>query len=258
MVLALVAILSFGLSYLGASVGLVLGQLRLPVLVYWLGSPIVGAATSLAISAVGALVGALRHARAGRVDLRLMLTIGLPSAAAAFLTARTAARLDPRLIKGAIGCALVVTAAFMLRKRAPTEGDGDDDDQADAQPPATTARLAIEALVGAGLGALAALVGLLLGTLRLPAMLKLGVAPDRAVGTNMAIGALTGVFAGVATLAQGHVHVQAFAVIGTTTVLGSYLGASATGKMQKRTLQRLIAITLVGIGSWMVLEAWVL
>ena len=270
-VLVLVALLSFGLSYFGASVGLVLGQLRLPVLVYWLGSPVVGAATSLAISAVGALVGALRHARADRVEGRLLLTIGAPSAIAAFTMARSAASLDPRIVKGAIGCALVVTAAFMLRRRAApietlpeTTADSSGGAAAGGPGEAKSERrvplrwVLVEATVGAALGALAALVGLLLGTLRLPAMLKLGVPPDRAVGTNMAIGALTGVFAAVATLSQGQVDLPAFFVVGATTVLGSYLGASATGRMRKDTLQRLIAITLVGIGGWMALEAWVL
>lgn len=260
-VLALVAVLSFGLSYVGASVGLVLGQLRLPILVYWLGSPVVGAATSLAISAVGALVGALRHARADRVEGRLLLTIGVPSAIAAFAMAHSAANLDPRIVKGAIGSALIVTAAFMLRPRRdpePASSDASQSAQAPVpiDPPARW--VLVEAVVGAVLGAVAALVGLLLGTLRLPAMLRLGVPADRAVGTNMAIGALTGVFAAVATLAQGQVDLRAFFVVGATTVLGSYLGASATGRMRKATLQRLIAITLVGIGGWMAADAWVI
>lgn len=263
-VLALVAILSFGLSYVGASVGLVFGQLRLPVLVYWLGSPIVGAATSLAISAVGALVGAIRHARAGRVQWRLVLTIGVPSAIAAFAMARSAAGLDPRIIKGAIGCALIVTAAFMLRRRtapidtsAPQAGsDAPESNDAAGAPGPTPWRIALEATVGAALGALAALVGLLLGTLRLPAMLELGVAPERAVGTNMAIGALTGVVAAIATLSQGRVDLPAFFVVGGATVLGSYLGANVTGRIPKGMLQRLVAITLVGVGGWMAFDAW--
>ena len=120
LILTLVAALSFGLAYIGASVGLVLGQLRLPVLVYWLGSPTVGAGTSLAISAVSALVGAIRHGRDGRVSLRLILTIGAPSAAAAYMTAEYAGGLDPLLIHAAIGVALLVTAWLMLRKPRPT------------------------------------------------------------------------------------------------------------------------------------------
>lgn len=275
LVLGLVALLSLGLSYLGASVGLVLGQLRLPILVYWLGSPVVGAATSLAISAVAALVGAARHARAGRVDVRLMVTIGLPSALAAWLATRFAVRLDPALVKLCIGLALVLTSVAMLRtsgKRAQgvregatseagtteagTTETGTDDAAMSTVGPVPRGRLGFEVLVGVLLGAVAGVVGLLLGTLRLPAMMKLGVHPARAVGTNMAIGSMTGLLAGTAALFDGNVDPQAFAVITPATMLGAYWGASATGKLDKVTLRRLIAWTLLGIGAWMAAEPW--
>jgi uncharacterized membrane protein YfcA len=311
-VLGLVALLSFGLSYLGSSVGLVFGQLRLPILVYWLGSPAVGAATSLAISAVAALVGAARHARQGRVDVRLMVTIGLPSALAAWLATRLAVRLDPALVKLSIGLALVLTGGAMLRSRgrpaqdvrkeasedgtaiAPLARDGEGgttplaaalQEAATASPspgdavstsaheprtseelgpgssmiqtgPIPRGRLAFEVVVGVVLGAVAGVVGLLLGTLRLPAMMKLGIHPGRAVGTNMAIGSMTGLLAGTAALLEGNVDPWAFGVITPATMVGSYWGASATGKLDKATLRRLIAWTLLGIGAWMAAEPW--
>lgn len=289
LVLGLVALLSFGLSYIGASVGLVFGQLRLPILVYWLGSPVVGAATSLAISAAAALVGAARHARAGRVDLRLMLTIGLPSATAAWLSTRFAVQLDPALVKVSIGVALVLTGGTMLwsRARASSAAARADakvgvDAKVAAGPSAASpahegasaapstasasasqlepvvvprARLLLEVVVGVILGAVAGIVGLLLGTLRLPAMMKLGVHPARAVGTNMAIGSMTGLLAGTAALLEGNVDPWAFGVITPATMVGAYWGASTTGKIDKATLRRLIAWSLLGIGAWMVAEA---
>lgn len=283
LVLGLVALLSFGLSYLGSSVGLVFGQLRLPILVYWLGSPAVGAATSLAISAVAALVGAIRHARAGRVDVRLMATIGLPSALAAWLATRLAVSLDPALVKLSIGVALVLTGGAMLRSRAQDvrkeavgsdggasrSGGGEEAAAAAvgkgevgpggsmiASGPVPRGRLLFEVAVGVALGAVAGIVGLLLGTLRLPAMMKLGVHPARAVGTNMAIGSMTGLLAGAAALFEGNVDPWAFGVITPATMVGAYWGASATGKLDKATLRRLIAWTLLGIGTWMAAEPW--
>lgn len=305
LVLGLVALLSFGLSYIGSSVGLVFGQLRLPILVYWLGSPAVGAATSLAISAVAALVGAARHAREGRVDVRLMVTIGLPSAVAAWLATRFAVSLDPALVKVSIGLALVLTGGTMLRSRGrPAQdvrkdggdaagGTGEGSDAAASKPiaeatapelaragkleaargdtmtdeggpdssmiatgPIPRGRLLFEVAVGVVLGAVAGIVGLLLGTLRLPAMMKLGVHPARAVGTNMAIGSMTGLLAGAAALLEGNVDPWAFGVITPATMVGAYWGASATGKLDKATLRRLIAWSLLGIGAWMAAEPW--
>jgi uncharacterized protein len=99
-------------------------------------------------------------------------------------------------------------------------------------------------------------VGLLLGTLRLPAMMKLGVHPARAVGTNMAIGSMTGLLAGTAALLEGNVDPWAFGVITPATMVGAYWGASTTGKLDKATLRRLIAWSLLGIGAWMAAEPW--
>ncbi|MEM9459300.1 MAG: TSUP family transporter [Myxococcota bacterium] len=295
LVLGLVGLLSFGLSYLGASVGLVFGQLRLPVLVVWLGSPVVGAATSMAISAAAALVGAIRHARAGRVDLRLMLTIGIPSAICAGLSTRVAPQLDPALVKLFIGLTLMITGLVMLwslMRPAPagptpagptphgtTEAASSTSPTAEATPrtpsaeastraalpPEASASMSMvnarprplaEISVGASLGAIAGVVGLLLGTLRLPAMMKIGVHPAKAIGTNMAIGSATGLLAGIATFWDGTVDLWAFGVITPATMVGAYLGASTTGKLDKTTLRRLIAWTLVGVGAWMASDPW--
>jgi uncharacterized membrane protein YfcA len=245
--LALIALVSFALSYIGATVGLVLGQLRVALLAYVLGSPAVGAATSLAISTAGTLVGTLRHARAGRVRPWLLATVGVPSALAAFFTARLAGAIDPRLLKLAIAAALLLTGASMLRRPAPAPDD--------APVPRRSLALAAEVAVGAALGAISGLVGLLLGSLRLPAMIRYArVDPPIAVGTNMAIGALTGLSAGVATFLEGQVHLEAFAVVTPLTMLGASLGAKRTGELDPATLRKWIAWVLVATAAIMLGE----
>jgi hypothetical protein len=235
--LALIALVSFGLSYIGATVGLVLGQLRVALLAYALGSPAMGAATSLAISTAGTLVGTFEHARARRIRLLLLLTIGAPSALAAYLTARHAGAIDPRTLKAAIAVVLALTAARMLVRPRPA---------ADTPPASRGLAIAAEVVVGAALGAISGLVGLLLGSLRLPAMIRYArVAPPIAVGTNMAIGAVTGLSAGVATFLEGQVHLVAFAVVTPLTLLGAALGARRTGELPEQSLRRWIAWVLL-------------
>lgn len=244
--LALIAAVSLVLSHIGATVGLVLGQLRLPLLIYALGSPVVGTATSLAISTAGTLVGTVRHAAGGRVRVGLLLTVGLPSAAAAYATARYADHVDPWLLKLLIAVVLVATGARMLIPRAPAEEP--------ATPPRLPAPVA-EIVVGTGLGALSGLVGLLLGSLRLPAMMRYARIPaPLAIGTNMAIGTLTGLSAGVATFREGNIDIPAFAVVGLATVLGAHLGAGRTGTLAPETLLKIIAWVLLGVGLLMLGE----
>ncbi|NBO93578.1 MAG: hypothetical protein EBV06_14895, partial [Planctomycetia bacterium] len=68
LLLALIAATSFVLAYIGASVGLVLGHLRLPLLMWYLGPGPLGPSANGLISGAGALAGAVRHLREGHVS----------------------------------------------------------------------------------------------------------------------------------------------------------------------------------------------
>jgi uncharacterized protein len=107
-------------------------------------------------------------------------------------------------------------------------------------------RVAAQIAVGAVLGALSGLVGLLLGTLRLPAMLRFAkMEAGTAVGTNMAIGALTGLSAGVAAMAGGTVDPVAFAIVCPITLVGAHMGARQTGRLDRAMVRRWIGYVLV-------------
>ncbi len=285
--LALIALVSLVISYIGAAVGLVLGQLRLILLVLWLG-PLAGAATSLAVSSVGALFGALRHARDGRVSLRLVLSFGVPSAIAAFASASLAPTIDPHWLEIAIAVTLLLSGAIMevKRRRSPAAEAAPPLETGPASTPGTAAEngrtrrpdpeanpeenpeenpgedpprrrrstLLLEAAVGSALGALAGIVGLLLGTLRLPLLLRLAPTPALAVGSNMAIGAVTGAFAGIASLREGTVDPLAFAVLAPVTMLAAHLGARTTGTLRRETLLTMIAWVLILSGLLMIVQ----
>ena len=76
--------MSFGVGIVGGFVGLALGTVRLPVLLL-LGLPsTLAAGTNIIVSTCSSLFGALRHMREGRVDLRVVLLMGVPSFAGAF------------------------------------------------------------------------------------------------------------------------------------------------------------------------------
>src|SRR6476646_5521701 len=93
--LILLVLLSFGLSFIGASVGLVLGHLRLPVLIAYLGGPRAGTVTNLIISGVGAAAGGYRHFRDGHVSLVALALLGIPSATGAVIAVLIFVQLNP-------------------------------------------------------------------------------------------------------------------------------------------------------------------
>jgi uncharacterized membrane protein YfcA len=248
-----IAVLSFLLSFVGAAVGLVLGHLRLPLLVAHLGSPVTGASTNLAVSGLGALAGTARHARAGRISLAVLALVGVPSAVGAAVGMLLFVKVDRFWAHVLLGLLLVYLGARMLRARP--------------QPPQrreTTGgpgALGLLGEVGLGLllGALAAVTGLMMSSLRMPVVLRLlrGDVPV-AVGSNMAIGLLTALV-GVSTawvLGSG-LDLLALAVVGPPTMLGGYLGAVLTGRLRKETLQYLLGWAIAATGLLMVVQgAW--
>lgn len=263
--LAAAALVSGTLAYVGAMVGLVLGQFRLPLLVAALGSAPAAAASNLAISSLGAATGALAHFREGRVDLRLLLSIGVPSAVAAYLSSRMLTRVEAWWMEAVIGGALLLSAlplahkAWKLRARVePVPANGDPPPPPRAEPEErapSTGALAIEVVIGAGLGALSGVVGLLLGTLRLPAMLRLGVSPPRAAGSNMAIGFFTGVGGTLGAVGSGRVSLLAFVLVGAATFVGAWLGARRTKLLPRARHFALIAGVLMVVGVWLVAKS---
>jgi len=250
--LGAIMVASFVLSLYGASVGLVLGHLRLPLLILYQGSPTGGASTNLAISALTAIAGVTRHAREGRVSWRLLGIIGIPSAAGAFLSARMAADFNPGWINVIIGAVLVLSGVSLVREPS---GEG-------ARPMAVGSglRWAVEVGIGVGLGMVAGVVGLMLGSLRLPAMIRvLRVDPRVAVGTNMAIGCLTGIAGSLGAVTRGGVDWVLLAIVAPPTIVAAHLGAGLTAKMDRKVLSRLVGWTVATVGAGMVLYGgWLL
>ncbi len=74
---------SFLVALAGGLVGLVLGNLRLPVVLLVASSPAAGGGTNIAISGVAATAAAAGHLRAGRVNWRLFAWMAPPSVAGA-------------------------------------------------------------------------------------------------------------------------------------------------------------------------------
>ena len=110
---------------------------------------------------------------------------------------------------------------------------------------------------GALIGLLGGLVGLILGALRMPALLRyVGETPARAVGTNMTVGVCVGVAGLVGHLASG-VDWTAFWIGAAASIPGALLGARLTGRLAPAQLMRAIAVVLLIAGVSMLVQAFV-
>lgn len=246
--LLLLVVVSFVLAFYGAAVGLILGHLRQPLLLCYVPAA-AGAANGLMISGVGAFSGALRHLREGRVSVRVLLLMGVPSLVGGVIGACLLVTVDPGWAKVFVGSFLVLSAVSLLRAR-PAE------DAPDKVELSVALRLVIEVAIGLLLGVLAAVTGLMMGSMRLPMMIKyLKIDPRVAVGTNMAVGCLTAFGSAAAFLWQSpDMPLWPVLLLTPPTVLGGWLGARWTGHFKKETLAVLVGWSVALAGVLMVGE----
>lgn len=199
------------------------------------GSPGAAAGTNIAVSAAAALAGAIAHARAGRVDWSLVRWMTPPSVAAAFAGGYFAHVVPRSLLLGLIAAVLAWSGLDLLLELR-------------AEPGAARRPRASAAVAGGLIGLLGGAVGLILGTLRLPALIRgSGLGAHRAVGTNLVVGFFLGVFGFLGHLAQAEVEWAVLAAGLAGALPGSWLGARLTGKLSDRALRRAIGVTLLAI-----------
>ena len=234
---------SFVAAYLGSALGLVLGTLRLPLIVLASGSPLAAAGTNIAISAAAAAAGSVRHVREGRVDWRVVAWMAPPSVAGAVLGALVADDVSERLLYAVIAAVLVWSGIDLaLRPIAARTRE---------RP-----RLGPAVVAGAAIGAIGGAVGVILGTLRMPALVRsVGLDVRRAAGTNLVVGFLLGVagFAAHASALELEWGILAAGLAGA--IPGGWLGARWTGVVSERTLRLALGATLVTVGLAFALQA---
>ena len=219
----------------GGLVGLVLGNLRLPVVLLVASSPAAGAGANIAISGVAAATAATTHIRAGRINWRLFAWMAPPSVVGALVGGYVSGVLPGDVLLGVIAAVLLYSAYDLWGWERPAE-----------RPPQP--RLDIRAAIVSGLliGLLGGIVGLILGSLRMPALLRwVGETPQRAVGTNLAVGVLVGLAGALAHLPNAAPDLRILLIGGAASIPGALLGARLTGRLSERQLIRAIAVVLV-------------
>ena len=234
---------SFAAGYLGSALGLVLGTLRLPLIVLVSSSPVAAAGTNIAISAASALAGSVRHVREGRVEWRVVAWMAPPSVAGAVAGAALAGRLSDELLYGAIAAVLLWSGIDLaLRPIAPRTRE--------------RLRIAPAVVFGALIGLLGGAVGVILGTLRMPALVRsVGLDVRRAAGTNLVVGFVLGVAAFATHAAALRVDWAVLAAGIAGALPGGWLGARWTGIAPEQVLRIALGATLVAVGLAFAVQA---
>jgi uncharacterized membrane protein YfcA len=111
-------------------------------------------------------------------------------------------------------------------------------------------------LTGVVVGFLGGVVGLILGSLRMPALLRfVGESPSRAVGTNVTVGFVVGLAGVIGHLPTGPPDWDLLGVGAAASIPGALLGSRLTGRLSDEALLRAIGIVLVVAATSMLVQA---
>ena len=112
-------------------------------------------------------------------------------------------------------------------------------------------------LAGLGIGLLGGAVGLILGSLRLPLLIRfLKLDPRIAAGSNLVIGFVMGAFGWIGHVLQGQVDYPLLSFMAVSGMLGSYYGARMTGRVSLNTLVLIMGLVLLIVGVLLLIEAF--
>ena len=252
----LLTAISFAVGILGGFVGLALGTIRLPaMLLLGMAAPIAGG-TNIFVSGLACLSGSIRHLREGRVNVRIVLVMGIPAFVGAFIggfLSDVAPEGILILFAGLLVFWQGIEFLIMARERR-REGASDTNmfggELSGSAGLFTPGRMSAEAGIGLGVGLLGGAVGLILGSIRLPALIRiLRVDPRIAAGTNLFIGMFIGAFGWVGHVLQGEVDYVLLVLMGGAAMIGSYYGAKLTGRVQLTSLILAMGLVLLAVGA---------
>ncbi len=237
--MVVVAAWCFIVALVGTSLGLILGTIRLPVLLLVASSPAAGAGANVGVSTVSAAAASVTHVRRGTVNWQLVAWMTPPSVVGALIGGYFSGFLPDAVLLTTIGLLLVY---FGLRTLL---GRGKETPGRDANGLNLRAAVVSSLLIGL----LGGFVGLILSTLRVPAMIRhVGESPHRTVATNLVVGMALGIAAVIGHLPSG-VDWTLLAVGSVASVPGALIGSRLTGRLSERQLLTAIGIVLVIVGT---------
>jgi uncharacterized membrane protein YfcA len=239
----------------GTLIGLLLGLvggggsiLTVPILVYVLGAGVHEAtATSLVIVGATALIGAVPHARAGRVALPTALAFGGMGIAGAFAGAWLNARASGPTILLLFGAVMLVVAARMVTQRRPSGDPASPEVVRGIRWPVLAAGLAVGVLTGFfGVGG---------GFLIVPALvLVLGFPMRLAVGTSLVIIAINAGAGVLAHLRTGGFDLPLALLFVTGGLIGVSVGGRLAGRIDEAKLTRAFAALVALVGLYLIVR----
>lgn len=242
-------------------VGLVLGVLRLPFLILGFepSAANVAIGTNIGVSTFGAISASIRHFQQNNIYLRTFIVMAGTGSIGGFLGSLLTKDVPVTILFTAIA-AIVLYEAFTMIKVARRKNKEHNTKltSINGNPEYHNKQfLYTELLIGFGIGFLGGLVGLILGSIRLPAMISiLKMDAKVAIGTNLAASSLMCVSSLAGHLLNGNVDFSIVLTMGPAAMVGGYLGAKYTSRVSEMRLKQLIGFVLIVVAVIMIWQVF--
>ena len=247
-------------------VGLVLGVVRFPLVMSVETSVSITAGTNLGVSTLGAITAAIRHYHQKNIQFRAFIFLATTGAAGAFIGSFFTSYVPIVLLLMIIGLIVSYESFALLngsrikKKRHNNINNNELDETANSDRILTLSKnrlILLESIIGFGIGFLGGLVGLVLGSIRMPAMISvLKMQPRVAIGTNLAAASVMGVSGLIGHIINNNIDYLVLMVMGSAAMIGGYLGARYTNRFSDTSLKRIIGIVLIVVAITMFLRVF--
>ena len=264
--LVLMGAISLAVGLSGGVVGIALGVIRLPMLTLFGVDPLIAAGTNLMISVMGSTIGTLEAFFDKRVVPTVVFAMGGPAIVGAFVGGYFADAVPIWILLTVVTLLMAWSALFLIfwslrimriRRRYPSArtrramtGGGNDELELDMK------QVSREGIAGFAIGLIGGAVGLVLGVLRMPALLAMKMDPHKAAGTNLAITVLVGIAGFVGHLLKGGVDWHLVAIVGIPGVLGMYAGTRLANRFDAAGLRLVVGIVVLLVAPAVLLGAF--
>src|SRR5215207_7222469 len=242
------------ISFIGGLVGLVLGVIRLPFILSTGLSVTESIGTNIGVSTLGAITAAIQHIRNKNISFTIFIIMALTGAIGAFYGASLTKNVPINFLLILVGL-IISYESFILLKENKNNNDKITTQQLlnlnqESKNQNFYYELFLQSIIGFLVGILGGLVGLVLGSIRLPAMIKiLKTEPKIAVGTNMLISSVMGISGFISHVISNEVNFLYLIVLGPSAMIGGFLGARYTNRLSPTNLKRLIGIVLAFVAA---------
>jgi uncharacterized membrane protein YfcA len=246
--------IGFIISFIGGMVGLVLGVIRLPFILSTGLSVTESVGTNIGVSTLGAITAAIQHIRNKNISFPIFIIMALTGAIGAFYGASLTKNVPINFLLILIGLIISYESFILLKENKSNDDKITTQHLLNLHQESTSQNsyydIFLQSIIGFLVGILGGLVGLVLGSIRLPAMIKiLKTEPKIAVGTNMLISSVMGISGFIGHVISNEVNFLYLIVLGPSAMIGGFLGARYTNRLSPTNLKRLIGIVLAIVAA---------